>query len=460
MLFINFMIILCLNLRLNHAFIVFFNLINYNDSMRKALLIFTFSLFFIVSQQFLNSEIYNLEIKGPIDSISEEYITDSYEKIDNLGNGELIIISIDTPGGFSTSMRTIIKTIMNSRIPTAVYVSPSGARAASAGFLITISAHIAVMAPGTNMGAAHPVSVMGKEIDEVMKKKITNDAVSYIRSIAKSRGRNTELSEKAVRESSSFTAEECLKGNLIDMVAENIEEIIKRSEGMEIYLSDGKKSVLKFTEKTISKIGMTMRQRFLRTITNPNLAYFLLIIGLAGLYIEFTHPGVIIPGVLGAIALLLAFLAFQILPVNYTGLFLILLSIGFFIAEIKIQGFGILGIGGIISFVLGSIMLINSPIPELRPALTTIITASAVFGTIFLFLAYKVISVSSRRTETGAEGMVGEMGKTRSPVNQSSGKVFIKGEIWNAVSEETIDSGEIVEILSVDNLVLKVKKGE
>ena len=428
--------------------------------MRKVCFIIALISFFILFQQSIYSEIYNLEINGPIDSISEEYITDSYEYIKNSGNGELIIISIDTPGGFSTSMRTIIKTILNSEIPTAVYVSPSGARAASAGFLITISAHIAVMAPGTNMGAAHPVSVMGKDIDEVMEKKITNDAVSYIRSIAKSRGRNEKLSEKAVRDSSSFTAEECLNGNLIDMVAENIEEIIKRAEGMEIVLSDGRKAILNITDKTINKIEMTMRQRFLRTITNPNLAYFLLIIGLAGLYIEFTHPGVIIPGVLGGIALLLAFLAFQILPVNYTGLFLILLAIGFFIAEIKIQGFGILGIGGIISFVLGSIMLLNSPIPELRPALTTIITASAVFGTIFLFLAYKIISVSSRKTETGAEGMVGERGKTRSQVNQTSGKIFIKGEIWNAVSEETIGSGEIVEILSVDNLILKVKKGE
>lgn len=428
--------------------------------MRKSCFIFLLISFFLIIPQFLRSSIYNLEIKGPIDSISEEYITDSFKKITEFGNGELIIISIDTPGGFSTSMRTIIKTIMNSKIPVAVYVSPSGARAASAGFLITISANIAVMAPGTNMGAAHPVSVMGKDIDEVMNKKITNDAVSYIRSIAKSRERNAELSEKAVRESSSFTAEESLKGNLIDMIAEDLEELVRRSDGLEIVISDEEKTTLKLTDKTISTIEMTMRQRFLRTITNPNLAYFLLIIGLAGLYIEFTHPGVIIPGVLGGIALLLAFLAFQILPVNYTGLFLILLSIGFFIAEIKIQGFGIFGIGGIISFVLGSVMLLNSPIPELRPALTTIITASAVFGTVFLFLAYKVIRISSRRSETGAEGMIGIKGRARSAVHQSSGKVFIKGEIWNAVSDELIKAGEVVEVLSVENLVLKVKKGE
>lgn len=428
--------------------------------MRKASFICFFVFTLLIFPLLLNGDVYHLEVKGAIDSIAEEYISDSYEKINSSGNGELIILSLDTPGGFSTSMRSIIKTIMNSETPTAVYVSPSGARAASAGFLITISAHIAAMAPGTNMGAAHPVSVMGKDIDEVMRKKITNDAVSYVKSIARSRGRNTELSEKAVRDSSSFTAGECLDGNLIDMVVKDINELIKKADGFEILSSDGKKEILNISNKTIQNIRMTMRQRFLRTITNPNLAYFLLIIGLAGLYIEFTHPGVIIPGVIGGIALLLAFLAFQILPINYTGLFLILLSIGFFIAEIKIQGFGILGIGGILSFGLGSLMLLNSPIPELRPAVTTIATSTAVFAAIFLFLAYKVIKVSRRKAETGSEGMIGEKGKARSPVNSLSGKVFIKGEIWNALSDEPISSGEIVEILSVDNLILKVKKGE
>jgi len=443
----------------NHSLIVFFRLIHYNIYM-KTIVWFSILIALLLIPPFLWGEVYHLSIKGPIDTISEEYITESYEKISQSGNGELIIISMDTPGGFSTSMRTIIKTIMNSPVPTAVYVSPSGARAASAGFLITISAPIAVMAKGTNMGAAHPVSVMGKGIDEVMEKKITNDAVSYVKSIAKTRGRNTDLSEKAVRDSSSFTAEECLEGNLIDMIAESISEIITRAEGMELKLSEGEKKVLTLKNRLIIPLEMTTRQKFLRTITNPNLAYFLLIIGLAGLYIEFTNPGVIIPGVLGGIALLLAFLAFQILPVNYIGLILILLSIGFFVAEIKIQGFGIFGIGGIISFFLGSVMLLNSPIPELRPALTTIITASAVFGTVFLFLAYKVIRASRRKTETGAEGMLGGKGVARTPIDRRSGKVFIKGEIWNAVSEEPVRPGDTVEILSMENLILKVKKGE
>ncbi len=418
--------------------------------------------FFIITLLFplkSTGEIYQLELKGPIDSIADEYISESYKKIDSKGDCELIIILLDTPGGFSTSMRSIIKTIMNAKSPTAVYVSPSGARAASAGFLITISANIAVMAPGTNMGAAHPVSVTGKTIDKTMEKKITNDAVSFVKSIAKARGRNIELAENAVRDSSSFTAVECLENKLIDMIARNTEELIKNIQGKVITLSSGKKESIEIKNNTIIKLEMTTRQKFLRTITNPNLAYFLLIIGMVGLYVEFTHPGVVIPGVLGGISLLLAFLAFQILPINYIGLLLILLSIGFFIAEIKIQGFGILGIGGILSFILGSVMLINSPIPELRPALLTIAITSASFGSILLFLAFKVIAVSRKKAETGTEGMIGEMGRARSKIDKFSGKVFCHGEIWEAISDYEIQEGESVEIVSVKNLVLTVKKG-
>ncbi len=427
--------------------------------MKKGFLFCSVLLFLILNSPFLSAKVYNLSIKGVIDSIVEEYISDSFKRIDERGDCELIVISLDTPGGFSTSMRSIIKTMMNSKSPTAVYVSPSGARAASAGFLITIAAHFAAMAPGTNMGAAHPVSVMGKKIDGVMEKKVLNDAVSYVKSIAKSRNRNIELSEKAVTESNSYTSDECLEGNLIDVIAKNIDDLIEKIDGKKIVL-DGKEITININNKSVRNMKMTMRQRFLRTITNPNLAYFLLVIGLAGLYIEFTHPGIIIPGVIGGIALLLAFLAFQILPVNYIGLFLIFLSIAFFIAEIKIQGFGVFGIGGVISFFLGSVMLLNSPIPELRPSVATIVAASVSFGSIFLFLAYKIIVSRNKKAETGVEGMIGESGKSKSAISSEAGKVFIKGEIWNAVSDEPIREGEKVKIISVKNLVLKVKIGE
>jgi len=350
--------------------------------MKKNIVLFLIFIFPFL----LNSEIIKLKIKGPIDTITDEYIANSFNEIKNRTNPKLIIIEIDTPGGFDTSMRSVIKQIMNSTVPVAVYVSPKGARAASAGFFITVAADIAVMAPGTNMGAAHPVSVTGSKIEDTMKEKITNDAASYIKALAKSRNRNLDLCEKAVRKSKSYTAKECLKNNLIDYIAEDINDLIKQLENKEINMVNNKKIVLKIKGEKIISIEMSARQKFLRTITNPNLAYFLLIFGLMGLYLEFTHAGAIIPGVIGGISLLLAFMAFQILPINYIGLFLIILSIGFFIAEIKIQGFGMFGIGGIISFLIGSTILISSPIPEMRPTMSIIITFTLAFGTIILFL--------------------------------------------------------------------------
>jgi len=424
---------------------------------KKLLLILFFFLFFTF---FINAKIYLLKICGPIDSISEEYIANSYKLVNLDDKSELIIIEIDTPGGFSTSMRSIIKEIMNSKIPTAVYVSPKGARAASAGFLITIAANIAAMAPGTNMGAAHPVSAMGKKIGKIMNEKVTNDAVSYVKSLAKTRKKNTMFAALAVEKSKSYTAKECLENNLIDIIATDINDLIDKISGKEYLLNIGGKARIIIKDRQIIKLEMSWRQKFLKTITNPNLAYFLIIIGLAGLYIEFTHPGLVIPGVVGGISLLLAFLAFQVLPINYIGLLLILLSTGLFIAEIKIQGFGILGIGGIIAFALGSVMLINSPIPEMRPAMLTIVTVTIFFALLFLGLAYKVVKIIKKRAETGAEGIIGEEGKSLSSINSNHGKVFVHGEIWKAISETPIKVNEKIEVTSINNLTLKVIRKE
>jgi membrane-bound serine protease (ClpP class) len=422
--------------------------------MRK---VFCLLLLLVTWPVLISSTIIKLKIDGPIDTITEEYISDYFEKIKGRKDLKLTVIEIDTPGGFDTSMRAIIKNILNSPVPVAVYVSPRGARAASAGFFITISADIASMAPGTNMGAASPVAISGQKIEETMKKKITNDAVSYAKSLAKSKNRNMELSEKAVRESKSYTAEECLNSKLIEYISEDIDHLIEQLDGREITLASGKKVQLQLKGERIETFSMSGRQKFLRTITNPNLAYFLLIFGLIGLYLEFTHPGIIIPGVLGGIFLLLAFLAFQILPINYVGLLLILLSIGFFVAEIKIQGFGMLGIGGVISFLLGSIMLINAPVPEMRPTMSIIITFSICFGLIILFLSFKVITAMKRKTVTGQEGLTGEIGIAKGDINHNSGKVFAHGEWWNAVSDEDIPAGSKVRIVSVQEFTLKVK---
>jgi membrane-bound serine protease (ClpP class) len=405
----------------------------------------------------MDGAIYKLKIEGPIETITEEYISDSFDKIKKENDAQLVIIQIDTPGGISTSMRSIIKEILDSPVPVAVYVSPRGARAASAGFLITIAADIAAMAPGTNMGAATPVSITGAKIEETMKKKVTNDAAAYVKSLAKSRNRNIELSEKAVREGESYTAEECLENNLAEYIVENIENLVRQLEGKEIRMVNDKTAVLKLKGEKIISIDMSTRQKFLKTITNPNLAYFLLIFGLIGLYLEFTHPGIIIPGVLGGISLLLAFMAFQVLPINYVGLLLIILSVGFFIAEIKIQGFGAFGVGGIISFILGSIMLINAPIPEMRPAMSMIITFGICFGIVFMVLTFKVIQATKRKSETGREGLTGEAGTARTEITPSSGKVFVHGEWWNAISDETIPAGSRVIVESIDGPTLKVK---
>ena len=406
----------------------------------------------------LQAEIYTLRVDGPIDTLLEEYVVNSFKKIQKAGNARLIIIEMDTPGGYDTCMRVIIKAMLNAEIPVAVYVSPKGARAASAGFFLLLAADIAAMAPGTNTGAAHPVSVTGSDIEKTMKEKITNDAAAYIKTLAKNHQRNPEMAEKAVRESQSYTAEECLKNGLIDLIAGDTKNLIDQLHGRTLTLANSRETTLNLQNEKIISLEMSDRQKFLRTITNPSLAYFLLIFGLIGLYIEFTHPGVVIPGILGGISLLLAFLAFQILPINYVGLFLILLSIGFFIAEIKIQGFGMFGVGGIVSFVLGSIMLINSPIPEMRPSMSLIISFALCFGFIFLFLTFKVFQAMKRKFETGREGLIGETGVAKTDIDNRSGKVFVHGEWWNAVADGLIPAGSKIQVETIDNLILKVKK--
>lgn len=417
-----------------------------------------FLLIFLLCPFLLKGEIFLFKIDGPIDTITEEYIANSFKEVKSAVDAKLVIIEIDTPGGYDTSMRGIIKEILASPVPVAVYVYPRGARAASAGFFITIAADIAAMAPGTNMGAAHPVSVTGTDIEKTMKEKVTNDAVSYAKSLARSRNRNEELAEKAVSESKSYTAEECLKNKLAEYMADNVENLLLQLEGKEIRMTNGQTITLKLKNEKIKTLEMSARQKFLKTITNPTLAYFLLIIGLISIYIEFTHAGAIIPGVLGGICLLLAFLAFQVLPINYVGLFLIILSIGFFIAEIKIQGFGAFGVGGIVSFILGSMMLVNSPIPEMRPAMSLIIMLAVLFAAIFMFLTYKVFKAMKLKTTTGAEGMSGEIGEARTEITPSAGKVFVHGEWWNAVADETIPAGSKVVVESIHNFVMKVKK--
>jgi len=400
-----------------------------------------------------------ITVDAPIHPITSEYVLNSIDKAEQT-NASLIIMTLNTPGGLDTSMREIIEKILNSKTPIAAYVSPSGSRSASAGFFIAIACDIFVMAPGTNTGAAHPVgvSLTGQAMDKTMEEKVTHDAASYIKTIAEKRGRNTKMAEDAVRKSLSYTEKEAFEGQLIDLIANDEQEIIDFFNGKLIKRFNGEEILLELKGESIINTPMSARQKFLLTISNPNLAYILLMIGLLGLYFEFSNPGSIFPGVIGGICLLMAIFSFQILPINYVALILILLAIGLFILEIKVQSYGILSIGGIIAMVIGSIMLIDAPIPELRPSLKFIIPFAIGLSLIFIFLILIAVRAHARKALTGKEGLVGEHGIAQSDLNPE-GKVFIHGEIWNAEATEEIPKGAKIRVIKVlKNLKLKVKK--
>lgn len=362
-----------------------------------------------------------------------------------------IVIELDTPGGLVESMRTIVKAIYGSKIPVVVYVAPSGARAASAGVMITMAADIAAMAPGTNIGAAHPVGAGGKEIGGTMSEKVTNDMVAYIKSIATKRGRNVEWAEKAVRESASVTATEALKENIIDVVAKDIDDLLAQIEGRSI---EGK-GALRFdkTQKIILKENF--RTKILKTISNPNIAYILMMIGMAGLYFELSHPGAIFPGVIGGISIILAFFAFQTLPVNYAGFLLIFLALVFFIMEMKITSYGLLSIAGTVSLFLGSLMLFEDS-TGLRLSWRVLLPTLLMVSGFFAVVAGLVFRSQVSKPKTGASGLMGEIGVVKKRM-APDGKVFVHGELWNAVAADPIPNGMAVRVIGIKNLVLEVE---
>ena len=406
-----------------------------------------------------SAAILKITVDAPIHPVTAEYIVRTLDRADREG-AALVILSLNTPGGLDSSMRQIIEKIVNSRTPVAAYVSPSGARAASAGFFIGVACDIFVMAPGTNTGAAHPVgiSLTGQSMDKTMEDKVTHDAASYIRTLAEKRGRNVGMAEDAVRKSLSYTEQEALKGGVIDIVAKTDQDIINAFDGKRLKRFNGEETTLALKNETVTAIPMSWRQQFLLTISNPNLAYILLMIGLLGLYFEFAHPGAILPGVLGGICLLLAVFSFQILPINYVGLMLIILAIILFILEVKVHSYGMLSVGGIAAMVIGSVMLINSPVPELRPSLRFIIPMALGISLILIFLVTIVVRAHARRAFTGKEGMVGEIGTARTDLSPS-GKVFVHGEIWEAEATESVARGEKVRVIEVlDTLKVRVRK--
>jgi len=416
-----------------------------------------FILFFLFFSDVYGEEsVKVIKVEGVINPVASEYSSKGIEEASKEG-AECLIIELDTPGGLDTSMRDIIKRIFSSEVPVVVYVYPSGSRAASAGVFIMLAANVAVMAPGTNIGAAHPVSIGGTmDTLSVMNEKIVNDAVAFIKTIAEKRGRNSEWAEDAVRKSVSITETEALEKNVIDFVCPNLDSLLKIIDGMELETIFGNKKI-STKEASISRLAMTWRHKLLDIISNPNIAYLLMMLGMYGVLFELYSPGTILPGVVGGICLILAFFAFQTLPINFAGLLLILFAVILFIAEIKVTSYGLLSVGAVISLTLGSIMLIKSPLPFLQISLKVILPIVVVTVLFFLFAVFMVAKSQMKKPVTGAEGLVGEIGVANSTIDPE-GDIYIHGEIWTAESDEKIEKGEKVEILSVAHLKAKVRK--
>ena len=402
-----------------------------------------------------NSKIFLAKFHGIIGPISSRYIKNAIERAEREG-AECIIILLDTPGGLDTAMREIVKSELNAEIPVVVFVYPKGARAASAGVFITLAAHIAAMSPGTNIGAAHPVSI-GKKMDREMKKKVTNDAVAYIESIAQERGRNVRWAEDAVRRSVSVSAEDAIEKNIIDVIATDVNDLLEKIDGAEVEIK-GQTKIIHTKDITVEEINLTFREDFLNRITNPNIAYILFTLGSAGLLYEFTHPGAIFPGVAGAVCLILAFLSLQTLPINYAGMALIIMGVIMLFLETRTPTNGPLTVGGIASMLFGSTMLFDTDAPFLRVSWSVIIPVVLFTAAFFLFIVGMTIRAMKKKPTTGKKGLEGEIAIAKTDIIPGKiGSVFIHGEYWDAISDERIKNGEEVIILSVEGLKLTVK---
>jgi membrane-bound serine protease (ClpP class) len=398
------------------------------------------------------------ELDGIIHPVSAEYLIEVIDAADTSG-AALVVFVLRTPGGLLESTRAIVSRMITSRAPVVVFVGPAGARAASAGFIITLAADVAVMAPGTHIGAAHPVSGSGQPADETASAKAASDTAAYARSLAEARGRNVALSAEAVIDSRSFTDREALQAMppLIDFVAADVNDMLRQIDGRTIKRFDGRTATIDTSNAEIRRIEMTRRQRFLGAIAHPQVAYLLMTLGILGLTVELWNPGAIAPGVAGGICLLLAFFAFQIVPVNTAGLLLILFGLGLLVLEVKVPSFGVLGIGGIISLVIGSILMTRE-VPGVHVGLGTILPAALGLAAIVLVLGRLALQSQRRPPQTGSEAMIGEVGRTRTAVTPDlPGQIDARGEIWRAVSTEPVAAGAPVRIVAMNGLTLVVE---
>jgi membrane-bound serine protease (ClpP class) len=398
-----------------------------------------------------------IKIDGPINPAVANFIENSIHR-SSAGGAAALVIQLDTPGGLLSSARRIVESLLNAPLPTIVYVSPSGAAAASAGTLITAAAAIAAMAPGTTIGAAHPVGEGGANIKGAMGKKIENFTASFARNIARARGRNEQWMEQAVRESSAIGEDQALKRHVIDIVAPNLRSLFAQATGREVKVG-GNKVRLELAGATIRRMQMSWGQSVLNALANPNLVYLLMLAGIVGLYFEFAHPGAYLPGVAGAICLLLALASFEVLPINLTGFLLIFLGIALLIAEAFVTSYGVLGLGGVIAFVIGSLFLINTTETTMRVNRGLIAGAAIAMSAIILGLGWVIVHEYRRRVTTGSEGLIGEVGEVRDPIAPGvPGRVFVHGENWRAVSDEPIGAGIRARVVAVRGLEVEVRR--
>ncbi|MGD0230477.1 MAG: nodulation protein NfeD [Syntrophorhabdales bacterium] len=400
-------------------------------------------------------EVYEIKVNAVISPPVSQFISDSIRHAAD-GRADALLILLDTPGGLDTAMREIVKAIMEAPLPVIVYVYPAGARAASAGTIILIAAHVAAMAHGTNVGAAHPVTIGKEKVDKEMMAKVVQDAEAYARSLAAKRGRNAEWAARAVSKSVSITADEALKAHVIDVVADNVDELLAKVDGLVVEVGQGRVRMQTKGAKVV-EVETPFKYRLLSYISDPNIAYLLMMIGFYGILFEIYSPGAVFPGVVGGICLILAFYAFHTLPISYAGLFLIVLGIIFFVLELKVASYGLLSIAGIVSIAIGSVMLIDLPSSWLSLSWQSILAVVILSTIFFLGVLSYAIKAQLSKVKTGREGLLGEVGVARTALSPA-GKVFVHGELWDARSEDAVQAGERVRVIAVEGMVVKVKK--
>ena len=418
---------------------------------RIALILLTEVCLFQISA---SAEVLKIVVNDTIQPITEEYIARGIDEA-HRRNDQAILLEINTPGGLVDSTREIIEKITSSAVPVIIYVTPGGSRAGSAGFFILESADVAAMAPGTNAGAAHPVVLGGGKMDDVMKEKMENDAAALMRSVAAKRGRNVEVAESAVRQSKSFTEQEALSQHLIDYVASSQDDLFRQMQGKSFKRFNGETAALNLEGQSMVLFGMTLKERILAYLMDPNIAFLLLAIGALSLYIEFNHPGTVLPGTVGIVFILLALFALNLLPTRFAAVVLIVGAFALFAAEAKFASHGVLTIGGIVLLTLGGLLLVDSPIPEMRVHLLTALSVSIPLGIVTAFLMSIALRARRNKVVTGAQGLLGQTAVVQTALSPQ-GKVFVHGELWDAVASAQVPIGQLVVVREIDGLTLRV----